>query len=99
MNTAADLSTTVSALGREVPIWVFLVVTVLLVLGGVAAFITRHVRVPEGGSSLARPTPLYGSGPVRLYGSGPVRRGRGGVPPGVRGAGAGVLMSRRGKDR
>lgn len=43
MNTAADLSTTVSALGREVPVWVFLVVAVLLVLGGVAAIIVRRV--------------------------------------------------------
>lgn len=57
MNTAADLSTTVSALGREVPIWVFLVVTVLLVLGGVAAFIARHVRASEGEAPSLVPLP------------------------------------------
>lgn len=57
MNTAADLSTTVSALGREVPIWVFLVVTVLLVLGGVAAFIVRHVRASEGETPSLVPLP------------------------------------------
>lgn len=53
MNTAAELTSTVSALGREVPIWVFLVVAVLLALGGVAALLVRPadeearaVRVP-----------------------------------------------------
>lgn len=55
MNAAADLSTNVSLLGREVPVWTFLVVGVLLVLGGVAAIIVRritgttdHVQYPAG---------------------------------------------------
>ncbi|WP_182066355.1 hypothetical protein [Curtobacterium sp. ME12] len=50
MNTAADLTSTVSALGREVPIWAFLVVAVLLVLvlGGVASIVVRHAREAAG---------------------------------------------------
>ncbi|MBB1198635.1 hypothetical protein [Curtobacterium flaccumfaciens] len=57
MNTAAELTSTVSALGREVPIWAFPVVAVLLVLGGVASIVVRRTREAsgEGHSSL---TPL-----------------------------------------
>lgn len=80
MNTAAELTSTVSALGREVPIWVFLVVAVLLALGGVAALLVR----PGSASSTC---------PSACRGNCLVRRGRRGVPPTVRRPAAGGHMT------
>ncbi|MBT1608611.1 hypothetical protein [Curtobacterium flaccumfaciens] len=55
MATAASFTSTVGIAGFEVPVWVFLVVTVLLVLGGVAALLVRPVD--EGARAAHVPFP------------------------------------------
>lgn len=55
MTTAASFTSTVGGAGFEVPVWVFLVASVLLVLGGVAALLAR--RADEGGRALRAPVP------------------------------------------
>lgn len=55
MTTPASFTSTVGVAGFEVPVWVFLVASVLLVLGGVAAILAR--RADEEGRALRAPVP------------------------------------------
>lgn len=67
MNTATELTSTVSALGREVPIWAFLVVAVLLVLGGVTSIVVRRAREASGEQEHSTLTPLPSTAAVLFF--------------------------------